>query len=85
MTHGTNVNIVVPVVKISSRTALAERWPDLIDIDAGPIATGDATVEKVGWELFHFILDTASGRKPTWTERWALHNELAPFNPGPLT
>jgi galactarate dehydratase len=26
---------LVPVAKVSSRTALAERWPDLIDIDAG--------------------------------------------------
>src|SRR5882724_3157459 len=35
---------LVPVVKVSSRTALAERWRDLIDIDAGPIATGGATI-----------------------------------------
>ena len=31
---------LVPVVKVSSRTALAEKWHDLIDIDAGRIATG---------------------------------------------
>ena len=54
---------LVPVVKVSSRTALAERWPDLIDLDAGRIATGDATIEEVGWEIFRFILDVASGRK----------------------
>ncbi|MDQ6708875.1 MAG: galactarate dehydratase, partial [Acidobacteriota bacterium] len=54
---------LVPVVKVSSRTALAEKWHDLIDIDAGRIATGDATIEDVGWEIFHFILDVASGRK----------------------
>lgn len=76
---------LVPVVKVSSRTALAERWFDLIDIDAGRIATGDATIEEVGWELFHFILDVASGRKKTWADHWGLHNALAPFNPGPVT
>src|SRR4029077_2624128 len=27
---------LVPVVKVSSRTALAKRWPGLIDIDGGP-------------------------------------------------
>jgi galactarate dehydratase len=54
---------LVPVVKVSSRTALAERWPELIDIDAGRIATGNATIEEVGWEIFRFILDVASGRK----------------------
>jgi len=76
---------MVPVVKVSSRTALAERWPDLIDIDAGRIATGRATVEEVGWEIFRFILDVASGRKKTWADHWGLHNVLAPFNPTPVT
>jgi galactarate dehydratase len=76
---------LVPVIKVSSRTALAERWHDLIDIDAGRIATGDATIESVGWEIFRFILDVASGRKKTWADHWGLHNALAPFNPGPVT
>jgi len=76
---------LVPVIKVSSRTALAERWPDLIDIDAGRIATGMASIEDVGWEIFHFLLDVASGRKKTWAERWRLHNAIVPFNPGPVT
>lgn len=76
---------IVPVVKVSSRTALAEKWHDLIDIDAGRIATGEASIEEVGWEIFRFILDVASGRKKTWAEHWGLHNALAPFNPGPVT
>ena len=76
---------LVPVVKVSSRTALAEKWHDLIDIDAGRIATGQATIVDVGWELFRFVLDVASGRKKTWAEKWGLHNALAPFNPGPVT
>jgi len=76
---------LVPVVKVSSRTSLAERWPDLIDIDAGRIATGQATIQEVGWEIFRFILEAASGRKKTWAEHWGLHNALAPFNPGPVT
>jgi galactarate dehydratase len=76
---------LVPVMKVSSRTALAEKWHDLIDIDAGRIATGKATIEEVGWEIFHFILDVASGRKKTWTDHWGLGNALVPFNPGPVT
>jgi galactarate dehydratase len=75
---------LVPVVKVSSRTALAEKWPDLIDIDAGRIAGGGATIEEVGWQIFRFILDTASGRE-TWAEHWGLSNALSPFNPGPVT
>jgi galactarate dehydratase len=76
---------LVPVVKVSSRTSLAERWHDLIDVDAGRIATGDATIADVGHEIFQFILDVASGRKETWAEHWGLNNALAPFNPGPVT
>jgi galactarate dehydratase len=76
---------MVPVIKISSRTALAERWPDLIDLDAGRIATGASTIESIGWELFQLIMDVASGRKKTWADHWGLHNTLAPFNPGPVT
>ncbi|MFN7541466.1 MAG: galactarate dehydratase [Acidobacteriota bacterium] len=76
---------LVPVIKVSSRSALAEKWPDLIDFDSGRIATGQATIESTGWDLFHFILDIASGRKKTWADHWGLHNPLAPFNPGPVT
>ena len=75
---------LVPVVKVSSRTALLEKWPDLIDLDAGRIAAGTATIEDVGWDLFRTILDVASGKK-TWAEQWKLHNALALFNPGPVT
>jgi galactarate dehydratase len=76
---------MAPVIKVSSRTGLSERWCDLIDLDAGTIATGDATIEEVGTRLFEMILDVASGRTQTWTDRWGLHNEIALFNPGPVT
>src|SRR5204862_6672223 len=51
-----------PVIKMSTRSELAERWNDLIDLDAGRIATGAATIEEVGWELFRLMLEVASGR-----------------------
>jgi galactarate dehydratase len=76
---------MVPVIKVSSRTTLAERWPDLIDLDAGRIATGRATLDEVGEEIFRLILDVASGRKQTWADRWGLHNPPVLFNPGVLT
>src|SRR5580692_7981515 len=76
---------MVPVIKVASRTSLAERWVDLIDLDAGTIATGEATIEQVGMQLFQMVLDVASGRKQTWTDRWGLHNDLALFNPSPVT
>ncbi|MDR3669240.1 MAG: galactarate dehydratase [Holophaga sp.] len=74
-----------PVIKVATRSDLAARWHDLMDLDAGRIATGTATIEEVGWELFQLILDVASGRKQTWSDRWGLHNALAVFNPAPVT
>jgi galactarate dehydratase len=76
---------MAPVIKVSSRTALAERWSDLIDIDAGTIATGQATIQQVGETIFQYILDVASGRKQTCADHWGLHNEFALFNPAPIT
>jgi galactarate dehydratase len=76
---------MAPVIKVSSRTSLAERWSDLIDLDAGTIATGDASIQQVGETLFRLILDVASGRKQTCADRWGLHNEFALFNPAPIT
>ena len=75
----------VPVIKVATRTDLARRWHDLMDINAGRIADGDATIEDVGWELFNFMLEVASGRKKTWAEHWKLHNALVLFNPAPVT
>ena len=75
----------VPVIKVSTRTELAEQWPDLIDIDAGQIASGRASIEQVGQEIFDCIVDVASGRRQTWADHWGLHNALTLFNPAPVT
>jgi galactarate dehydratase len=74
-----------PVIKVATRSDLAARWHDLMDLDAGRIAEGTASIEEVGWELFRLILEVASGRKRTWSDRWGLHNALAVFNPAPVT
>jgi galactarate dehydratase len=74
-----------PVIKVATRTDLARRWHDLMDINAGTIADGSKTIEDVGWEMFHLMLEVASGRKKTWAEHWKLHNALVLFNPAPVT
>jgi galactarate dehydratase len=76
---------MAPVIKVASRSDLARRWSDLIDIDAGSIATGDATIEEVGEQIFRLILDVASGRKETRADHWGLHNDFVLFNPAPVT
>ncbi|HWL72581.1 MAG TPA: galactarate dehydratase [Burkholderiaceae bacterium] len=75
----------VPVIKVATRSDLARRWHDLMDINAGTIAEGSASIEDVGWQLFRLMLDVASGRKKTWAEQWKLHNALVLFNPAPVT
>ena len=75
----------VPVIKVATRTDLAKRWHDLMDINAGTIADGSKTIEEVGMEMFQLMLDVASGRKQTWAEHWKLHNALVLFNPAPVT
>lgn len=76
---------MVPVIKVSTNEALSKRWYDLIDLDAGRIANGEASIEDIGWELFHLILDVASGRKAVAADRLGLHNDLVLFNPAPVT
>ncbi len=66
----------VPVIKVATRSDLARRWHDLMDVNAGRIADGEASIEDVGWELFRLMLEVASGRKKpgpsigSCTTRW---------------
>lgn len=52
-----------PSIKVSSNSDLARRMAEDIDVDAGRIVTGDATVDEVGAEIFAAILAVASGEK----------------------
>ncbi len=58
-------NPVAPVIKISSNTTLAQRMPDIIDIDTGEVITGSKTIEQMGEELLDFIIRVASGKIKT--------------------
>ncbi len=76
---------ICPVVKVCSRNELKSHWFDLIDISAGDIVTGEKTIAEVGMELFHFILDVASGRKQPFSDQYGFHNDMCIFNPAPIT
>ena len=54
-----------------------------MDLNAGSIAEGQASIEETGWALFPQMLEVASGKR-TWSERWRLHNTLVLFNPAPI-
>mgnify|MGYP000912657886 CR=1 FL=1 len=74
-----------PVIKVSSRTSLKNIWNDLIDIDAGTIATGESTIEEKGMELFDYIVRVASGEARPAAEKYRIANDLCIFNPAPVT
>jgi galactarate dehydratase len=76
---------MVPVIKVGSNSELSRNWFDLIDFDAGKVATGEKTIPEMGWELFHLILKVASGEVTVASDTLGLHNDLVLFNPGPLT
>ncbi len=76
---------MVPVIKVGSNSRLSNRWFDLIDLDAGQVALGQKTIEEMGWELFHLILQVASGEKQVACDRLGISNDLVLFNPGPVT
>ena len=74
-----------PVIKVCSRNEMKEQWPDIIDVSAGDVVTGEKTIAEVGTELFNKIINVASGRDQPFAERYRLHNYLCIFNPAPIT
>lgn len=55
-------NPVTPVIKVSSNHKLAEKMPDIIDVDTGGIISGEKTIEEMGDELLEHIIQVASGK-----------------------
>ena len=54
-------NAVCAVLKISSNSTTAQRMSDIIDVDAGGVVDGSATVEEIGEQLLESIIETANG------------------------
>ena len=54
-------NAVAPTIKIATNSALALRMADIIDIDTGPIITGEKTIEEMGEEILEYCIRAASG------------------------
>jgi altronate hydrolase len=61
-------NPIAPVVKLSTNTALAQRMADIIDIDTGPIISGQASIEQMGEKILDFLVRVASGEARTKAE-----------------
>lgn len=54
---------IAPTIKVSTTTQLFERMNDNIDLDAGPIVSGTATVAQVGGLIMAEMLEVASGKQ----------------------
>lgn len=54
---------LTPVIKISTNSALYERMPEDMDINAGDILTDGVSLEEKGLEIYNRILDVASGER----------------------
>jgi arabinonate dehydratase len=72
----------IPVVKIASNSPTYRRMRDNMDVNAGRIADGEATVAEIGRDIFDLLLRVASGEK-TCSERLG-HKEFVPWRIGPV-
>jgi altronate hydrolase len=72
----------IPVLKIATNSPMYRRMTSNMDLNAGRIADGSATVEQVGREIFELLLEVASGRR-TLAEKHG-HREFVPWRIGPV-
>src|SRR5229473_1897830 len=61
-------NPIAPVVKISTNSRLADKMPDIIDIDTGSVILGQKTIEQMGAEILDRVIQFASGESRTKAE-----------------
>lgn len=54
-------NPIAPVIKVSSNSKLAEKMPDIIDINTGSIIEGDETIEQAGRRILNYVISVVSG------------------------
>ncbi|WP_423736401.1 UxaA family hydrolase [Chitinophaga caseinilytica] len=66
-------NPIAPVVKLATNSRLAQRMPDIIDIDTGSIISGQKTIEQMGEDILDYVIRLASGEEITKAER--LHQD----------
>ncbi len=58
-------NPIVPVIKISTNTALFNMMHDIIDINAGTIIDGTENIEETAERIMDYAVDVAGGVKKT--------------------
>lgn len=74
-------NPIAPVVKLSTNSDLARRMADSIDIDTGPIISGESSIEKMGEDVLDLVMRVASGEVYTRAELKG-QNDFIPWKRG---
>ena len=74
-------NPVTPVLKVSSNNKLSTTLPEIIDFNAGPIITGEKSVDEMGSELLELCIACASGTYISCTNRMS-QDDFLPWKRG---
>jgi len=74
-------NPIAPIIKVSSNTELAQKMPDIIDIETGAVIRGEKTIEAMAEEMLEFIVEVASGRIQT-KAKLLNQNDFIPWKRG---
>ena len=74
-------NPVTPVLKLSSNNKLSTTLPEIIDFNAGPIITGEKSVDEMGSELLELCIACASGTYISCTNRMS-QDDFLPWKRG---
>ena len=54
-------NPVCPVIKVATNSVLAKKMSDIIDIDCGPVISGEKSIEEMGEDILEYCIKAASG------------------------
>ena len=74
-------NPIAPIIKVSSNTELAEKMPDIIDIETGAIIRGEKSIEEMAEEMLEFMIEVASGNIQT-KSKLLNQNDFIPWRRG---
>ncbi len=72
----------VPSLKLATNSDVYLRMRDDMDLDCGPIATGERTIEETGRAVYDLILATASGQQTASELLGFGDEEFAPWQLG---
>jgi altronate hydrolase len=74
-----------PSIKIATNTEMFSRMVDDMDLNAGRIVDGTASISEVGQEIFDLILRVASGEQTASEELGVGQEEFIPWQFGTVT